>query len=279
MIRELFEGTNLKGKMIIGGIVICVGLVGFSMFKPWVSVPAGHRGVEMHFGAVQNNVLGEGIHLRLPIRDSFEMIEIREQKVEAICTAASKDVQKAHSKIAVVYKIDPATVNKLYKEVGLSYNDKIVSPAIQECVKASTAKYSAEDLVLKREIVSQEMKNLLQSKLNAYKMVITMFNVTDFDFSDGFNEAIEAKQTAQQNALTANNDLERIKAEAKQKVEQARAEAESLRLQKEQITPTLLELRKIEAQQEWIKAWEKGGSKVPQYMMGDNGVMPMMQVK
>jgi len=273
------KNLGVKGNLILGGVVLCAGLVILPIVKPWVTVPAGHKGVEMHFGAVQNNVLSEGIHLRLPIRDSFEMIEIREQKVEAICTAVSKDVQKAHSKIAVVYKIDPATVNKLYKEVGLSYNDKIVSPAIQECVKASTAKYSAEDLVLKREIVSQEMKNLLQSKLNAYKMVITMFNVTDFDFSDGFNEAIEAKQTAQQNALTANNDLERIKAEAKQKVEQARAEAESLRLQKEQITPTLLELRKIEAQQEWIKAWEKGGSKVPQYMMGDNGVMPMMQVK
>ena len=165
MFEEMLEEINLKSKIIIGGVCLVVGLTVFSLFKPWVTVSAGYRAVEMHFGAIQNQVLNEGIHWRIPIRDSFEMIEVREQKVEAICTAASKDVQKAHSKIAVVYKIDPLTVNKLYKEVGLSYNDKIVAPAIQECVKAITAKYSAEDLVLKREEVSQEMKSLLQNML------------------------------------------------------------------------------------------------------------------
>ena len=269
------KNLGVKGNLILGGVVLCAGLVILPIVKPWVTVPAGHKGVEMHFGAVQNNVLSEGIHLRLPIRDSFEMIEIREQKVEAICTAVSKDVQKAHSKIAVVYKIDPATVNKLFKEVGLSYNDKIVAPAIQECVKAITAKYSAEDLVLKRELVSQEMKNLLQSKLNAYKMTITMFNVTDFDFSDEFNIAIERKQTAQQNALTANNDLERIKAEAKQKVEQARAEAESLRVQKEQITPEMLKLREIEAMNRAVDKWD---GKLPGTIMGGNGAVPFINM-
>jgi len=275
MIKEFFEEANLKGKMIVGGIVICVGLVGFSLFKPWVTVPAGYRGVEMHFGAIQNQVLNEGIHWRIPIRDNFEMIEVREQKVEAICTAASKDVQKAHSKIAVVYKIDPLTVNKLYKEVGLSYNDKIVAPAIQECVKAITAKYSAEDLVLKREEVSQEMKSLLQNKLNSYKMTITMFNVTDFDFSEGFNNAIEAKQTAQQEALKAENELQKVKFEAQQKVEQARAEAESLRVQKEQITPEMLKLREIEAMNRAVDKWD---GKLPGTIMGGNGAVPFIQM-
>ena len=275
MIKEFFEEANLKGEMIVGGIVICVGLVGFSLFKPWVTVPAGYRGVEMHFGAIQNQVLNEGIHWRIPIRDSFEMIEVREQKVEAICTAASKDVQKAHSKIAVVYKIDPLTVNKLYKEVGLSYNDKIVAPAIQECVKAITAKYSAEDLVLKREEVSQEMKSLLQNKLNSYKMTITMFNVTDFDFSEGFNNAIEAKQTAQQEALKAENELQKVKFEAQQKVEQARAEAESLRVQKEQITPEMLKLREIEAMNRAVDKWD---GKLPGTIMGSNGAVPFIQM-
>ena len=275
MLKELFEGTSLKGKMIIGGVVVCVGLVGFSLFKPWITVPAGYRGVEMHFGAVQNEVLDEGIHWRLPIRDSFEMIEVREQKVEANCSAASSDLQIVNSKIALVYKIDPKTANQLYKEVGTSYDNKIVAPTIQECVKAITAKYSAEDLIKQREAVSQEMRIILQNKLNSYKMTITMFNVSDFNFSESFNNAIEAKQTAQQEALKAENELQKVQAEAKQKVEQARAEAESLRVQKEQITPEMLKLREIEAMNRAVDKWD---GKLPETIMGGNGAVPFMQM-
>ena len=275
MLKESFEGTSLKGKMIIGGVVVCVGLVGFSLFKPWITVPAGYRGVEMHFGAVQNEVLDEGIHWRLPIRDSFEMIEVREQKVEANCSAASSDLQIVNSKIALVYKIDPKTANQLYKEVGTSYDSKIVAPTIQECVKAITAKYSAEDLIKQREAVSQEMRIILQNKLNSYKMTITMFNVSDFNFSESFNNAIEAKQTAQQEALKAENGLQKVQAEAKQKVEQARAEAESLRVQKEQITPEMLKLREIEAMNRAVDKWD---GKLPETIMGGNGAVPFMQM-
>ena len=275
MIKEFFEGANLKGKMIVGGIVICVGLVGFSLFKPWITVPAGYRGVEMHFGAVQSEVLGEGIHWRLPIRDSYEMVEVREQKVEANCTAASSDLQIVHSKIALVYKIDPVTVNQLYKEVGVSYDAKIVSPTIQECVKAITAKYSAENLIKQRESVSQEMRTMLQSKLNSYRMTITMFNVADFNFSESFNNAIEAKQTAVQEALKAENELQKVKFEAQQKVEQANAEAESLKVQKEQITPEMLELRRIEAMTKGIEKWD---GKLPETIMGSNGAVPFIQM-
>jgi len=275
MFKELFEETSLKGKMIIGGVVVCVGLIGFSLFKPWVTVPAGYRGVEMNFGAVQNEVLNEGIHLRIPIRDSFEMIEVREQKVEANCSAASSDLQIVNSKIALVYKIDPKTANQLYKEVGTSYDNKIVAPTVQECVKAITAKYSAEDLIKQREAVSQEMRIMLQNKLNSYKMTITMFNVADFNFSESFNNAIEAKQTAQQEALKAENELQKVQAEAKQKVEQARAEAESLRVQKEQITPEMLELRRIEAMNRAVDKWD---GKMPGTIMGGNGAVPFIQM-
>ena len=275
MFKELFEETSLKGKMIIGGVVVCVGLIGFSLFKPWVTVPAGYRGVEMNFGAVQNEVLNEGIHLRIPIRDSFEMIEVREQKVEANCSAASSDLQIVNSKIALGYKIDPKTANQLYKEVGTSYDNKIVAPTVQECVKAITAKYSAEDLIKQREAVSQEMRIMLQNKLNSYKMTITMFNVADFNFSESFNNAIEAKQTAQQEALKAENELQKVQAEAKQKVEQARAEAESLRVQKEQITPEMLELRRIEAMNRAVDKWD---GKMPGTIMGGNGAVPFIQM-
>ena len=178
------------------------------------------------------------------------------------------------SKIDVYNKVkseNTKAIEKLYLSLGRT----IKGEPDQECVKAITAKYSAEDLIKQREAVSQEMRIMLQNKLNSYKMTITMFNVADFNFSESFNNAIEAKQTAQQEALKAENELQKVQAEAKQKVEQARAEAESLRVQKEQITPEMLKLREIEAMNRAVDKWD---GKLPGTIMGGNGAIPFIQM-
>lgn len=136
----------------------------------------------------------------------------------------------------------------LYKNVGTSFEAIIVNPAIQECVKSVTAKYTAEELITERQLVGDQMKEALQEKIGPYGLDIEVFNIISFEFSEEFNAAIEAKQTAQQNALKAEQDLARIKVEAEQKIEQARAEAEAYRLKNEQITDKTLAM-------EWIDKW------------------------
>ena len=91
--------------------------------------------------------------------------------------------------------------------------------------------------------------------------LLDAFSIVSFGFSKIFTDAIEAKQTAEQNALKAERDLDRIKVEAQQTIAAATAEAEALRLQKMNISPDLIELRKIEAN---LKAIEKWNGILPQ---------------
>jgi len=102
------------------------------------------------------------------------------------------------------------------------------------------------------------------------------FSVIDFSFSKKFTDAIESKQEAEQFALRAQRDLERIKIEAEQKVAQAKAEAESLRLQKGQITKEMIELRKIEAMREAIAKWN---GTVPNVLLSGGGASPLISLE
>lgn len=242
-----------------------------TVFSFWAVVPAGHRGVLLQFGAVAG-VLDEGIHARLPVVQKVNLFDVRVQKEETEAAAASRDLQTVTSRIAVNYHVKPEAVGELYQKVGKGYAATIVAPAVQEAVKSVTAGYTAEELITKRQDVSSEIKDVLAAKLVPYGIVVDGFNVINFDFSQEFNKAIEAKQTAEQLALKAQRDLERIKIEAEQKVTQAKAEAEALRIQKQEVTPELLRLREIEAQ---MKAIEKWDGRLPSVT---GGAVPFVQV-
>lgn len=252
-------------------LLLAVLLMFTFVFRFWTIVPAGHRGVLLQFGAVKD-VLNEGFHLRAPIVQWVDLVDVRIQKGETEAAAASRDLQTVTSKIAVNYHVDPAFVGSLYQTVGKNYGPTIIAPAVQETVKAITAKYTAEELIAKRQDVSAEIKALLASRLLPYGIVVDGYNIVNFDFSQEFNKAIEAKQTAEQLALKAKRDLERVKIEAEQKVTQAQAEAEALRIQREQVTPELLRLREIEVQRMAVEKWD---GKMPQVA---GGALPFIQV-
>src|SRR5690606_1572799 len=149
-----------------------------------------------------------------------------------------------------------STVNTLYQNVGLDYKNRIVDPAISESLKAVTAQYTAEDLISKRSEVSAKVKETLMAKLGQYNMVLDEINITEFKFSEEFDRAIEQKQIAEQQALKAKLDLERVKVEKEQEITRAEAQAEALRLQKQEVTPELIQLRQIEAQLKAIEKWD-----------------------
>ena len=146
---------------------------------------------------------------------------------------------------------------------------------MQEVLKAVTAKYTAEELITKRPAVSEEMRATLAERLLVHNIAVNALSIVGFSFSKIFMEAIESKQTAEQLALKAKRDLDRIKIEAEQKITAAKAEAESLRLQRANISPDLIELRKIEANLRAIDKWNgilpqvTGGGAVPFIGVGD----------
>ncbi len=225
------------------------------VFKPWTQVGAGERGIVQNFGAVQDVVLGEGIHFKIPIVQTVTLIDVKIQKTMTDAASSSSDLQDVDLSVALNYHIIPDKANLVYQTIGVEFKERIIDPAIQEVMKAVSARYTAEELITKRPAVSTEMQEALTFRLLASNISVDAFSIISFSFSQTFTDAIEAKQTAEQNALKAKRDLDRIKVEAEQTIAAATAEAEALRLQKMNISPDLIELRKIDANLKAIEKW------------------------
>lgn len=265
--------SSLKSKGFkIVGLLIAAAII-LPMAAPFSIVPAGHRGVMTTFGKITETVYDEGIHFRIPIAQTMNLIEVRVQKGEGQGDAASRDLQSVHTSVALNYHIDPHAAVSVFRELGQEIGVKIIVPAVQEAVKAATAQYTAEELITKRPEVRDKIRALLQERLSKHGVIVDEFSITNFAFSKSFTEAVEAKTTAEQQKLKAERDLQRIRVEAEQKVAQARAEAESLKLQKQEVTSDLLRLREIENQRKAIDKWD---GKLPATMLGNS--VPFVQV-
>ena len=252
---------NLK-KTIPLAVIAVIAIV--TLFSAFTVVEAGQTGVVVTMGAVSDRVLSEGMHVKAPFVQNVIQINNRTQKTETEGTASSKDLQIITYVVAVNYRVDNAASASLYKNVGTQYESVIITPAIQESLKSVCAQFTAEELITERQSVSTQIKDELSKKIGSYGITVEIFNIINFDFSDEFNAAVEAKQTAQQNALKAEQDLSRIEVEAKQKITQSQAEAESIRLIQEA-------LAKSPDYTEYVK-WNKWDGKLPT-VMGDSGLI------
>ncbi|OIP35470.1 MAG: HflC protein [Deltaproteobacteria bacterium CG2_30_66_27] len=272
--KDAMRSAMRKGPKRSLVIVVAI-VIGFLFLNPWIQIGAGERGVVLNFGAVQKDVMEEGLHFRIPIMQKIVRVDVKVQKAQTDAAAASSDLQDVSSTVAINYHIIPDKANIVYQSIGTQFKERIIDPAVQEVVKAVTAKYTAEELITKRPAVSDSMKLFLTERLLAHNIAVDAFSIVGFSFSKIFMEAIESKQTAEQLALKAKRDLDRIKIEAEQTITAARAEAESLRLQKANISSDLIELRKIEANLKAIDKWNgilpqvTGAGAVPFIGVGD----------
>ncbi|MDP2586759.1 MAG: prohibitin family protein [Candidatus Komeilibacteria bacterium] len=240
------------------GLAILIGFLAVVfLFGAVGTVGAGERGILLQFGAVKDKVFDEGLYFKIPIVQQVVKMDVKMQKDEVPASASSKDLQIVTSKIAINYHLAPESVNQIWQEVGKEYNSRIIAPSIQEAVKAVTAKFTAEQLIIEREDVKNQIKINLAERLIKNNIVVDEINITSFDFSDAFNAAIEAKVTAEQLKLKAERDLERIRIEADQKVVEAEGKAKAIKTEAEALNfnARVVELR-------WIEKWD---GKTPQY--------------
>ena len=265
MLQNKFD--NLSNKNISTILLVITFFFILFFINPCVQIDAGHRGIILNLGAVSDKILEEGLHFQIPFVQKIKSIDVRILKKETKAQAASKDLQNISTLIALNYHLNPQKVNELYKNVGMDFEDKVIDPAVQEIVKSITAKYTAAELITLREEVSTGIKTGLDSRLQKYYMIIDDFSIKDFEFSQTFAKAIEAKQEAEQLALKAERDLQRVKIEAEQQIATARAEAETLRLKNVSVSPLMIQLNAI----------EKWDGKLPQYMLG-NGSVPFINL-
>lgn len=260
---------SIVGKIFIGFSALLIILLSFSTFHV---VESGEVGVVTKFGAVQPDILSEGLYMINPISTKVIPIDVRIQKIEADATASSKDLQNVTSVVALNFKLDKTKAHIIFQSLGLDYHQTIIQPAIQESIKSATADYTAEQLITKRPEVKRDVFNSLKQRLEKNNILVTDFSIVDFNFTAEFNKAIERKQIAEQLALTAVNDLNRIKTEAEQarakaegealaNLELARAQAEAQELLAKSINEEILQL-------EAIKKWD---GTMPMVMGEGNG--------
>lgn len=230
------------------------------IFGGFYTISAGYRGVILTFGKPTMTAMTEGLHIKIPLVQKIIKMNVKTQKYEADLTAASKDLQDVNTKIAINYHILPEKVPEIYRDIGISYTETVIYPYEQETNKGITSQFTAEELITKREQVREKMKVDLAEKLRPRGIIVEEVSIVNFAFSSVFSSAIENKVVSQQLKLKADIDLQRIIIEAQQKIEAAKGEAEALRLQKLEITPELIELRRIEMNNKAIEKW--------------NGIMP-----
>jgi len=218
--RRRFGGTVAS---IIGVLIIVISIIAGS----FATIPAGHRGVVIRFSAVTGTILNEGLQMKLPFFDSVVKMSVQTEKYETGAASASRDLQDVNTTIALNWRLEPSEAAEIYRTLGLEYINRIAAPAVQETIKQVTAKYIAEDLILKREAVKNEIQENLSNRLLERGIITETVSITEFQFSATFVAAIEAKVAAEQAVWEAKNKLERVKVEAQQAEAQAKGEADA----------------------------------------------------
>jgi regulator of protease activity HflC (stomatin/prohibitin superfamily) len=201
--------------------------------KSWFIVEPWYEWFTVTLWKINQTVYSDWLHLKTPFITKSVKYNIQTQKLDAKADASSKDLQNVAASIVVNYKYKESEVVKLYKNVWKEEKvaEKIITPAVQEVFKAVVAKYSAEQLITERSAVSKDIEENLNKRLQAYWVEIQLFNIVNFDFSKSFNDAIEAKVTAEQEALAEKNKLEKVKYESDQKIVAAEAQAKAIEIQ------------------------------------------------
>ena len=258
---------NSWSRLLLAGVLL--GAVGCTQ------VDAGNLGVVTKWGEIQDTALQEGIHFRTPVKTQIINISTRVHKMEASATASSKDLQVVSTKIALNYRLDAVRIVEIFRNIGTRpiVENTIIDPALQESLKKATAQYTAEELITKRQQVKETLGDSIKKTLAKSDILVTELSITDFQFDAQYQQAVEAKQVAEQRALTARNDLARIKVEAEQAEAKAQGQANAMLARAEAEAKAQELLRKtISAEIVYLRAVEKWDGKQPT-IVGEGGAI------
>lgn len=247
----VINGKYDINKIVIFSLVCLFALI--TLFCSFQTIRSGEVGLRVRFGKIIDSNLSEGLNLKIPYVEKIVKVNIKVQKVEISTMAASKDLQDINTVIAVNYRVEGKSASNLYKTVGNSYEDIILQPAIQECVKSVISKYTAEEVVTSRTEVSSKSLEELQNKVSNYGIVIDSFNIINLTFSEEYSNAIEEKQVAEQKLATA-------KLESEAKIVEAEATKKANDLMKQSLTDELIA-------KQFIEKWD---GKLPETYAGEN---------
>ena len=246
-IKNAFSGKSAKKGVKIGIVAALAIIVILNCFT---IVEAGHTGVVVTLGKVKEGVLQEGIHFKIPFVQQIVKIDNRIVKLEVETEAFSKDLQTVETVLAINYRVDTSKSYSIYKNIGANYETVLVTPAVNEVLKAITAKYPAEESVTNRVLISDGLVTGLNEKLNDIGLYVTDVNIINFEFSEAFITAIEEKQVAQQKLLKSETEKQTaiINAEANAETIRinAEAQAQANKILNESLSDKVIEYNKVQ---------------------------------
>lgn len=252
---------KVKGK--VAGIIALLVLVLVYCLASIVIIDSGTSGVVSTLGRVSENTLKEGLHIVPAGFNKVTKINNKVQKVDLQAASTSKDLQNVKSSVSVNFHVLPEKSAAIYVTVGAAYAETILKPAIQESMKAVMAQYSAEELITERSSVGKNIEDNIKKKMPDYGLAIDEFNITDFDFSEEYNAAIEQKQIAEQNRLRSETEALQKKVEAEGEATattiRAEAQAEANRKLSESLNDDVIK----------YKTLEKWNGEYPDTVVGD----------
>ena len=233
-------------------------------------VDEGYRGIKQNWGKVVGEPLEPGLYFYNPVSETIFEMKVREQKGTGSTQSFTKDTQNVSIQYAVTYFAEPKKIGELYKQFGRDWMGTLLSPAVLAIMKDQVGQYEADDLIAKREAVQLKVEETLRNEMDAHGIKVKNLFMTNLDFNDAYEAAVEAKVVAIQQALEAKNKTVRVKEEAKQQIETAKAVAESMRIRAKALTQN-----KALVEYEAVQRWD---GKLPQYMIG-GGATPFIDLR
>lgn len=224
-------------------VIVCTVLVSILLFFIFCFriVGVGQVGLVTRFGRI-NREAGSGVLIKLPWpMERLSKISIQVQKEQAIAAASTSDLQDVNTTLALNYHIDPNHVKELYTSIGGDYKVRVIDPAIQEAFKATSAQFTATELLQKRPLVKERAFEILKSRLEHRNIIVDDVSIINFNFSRQFTQAIEAKQVSAQQAEQAKYEVEKAKNQAAAAIVAAQGQKTSQQLVKQTLTPELLQ--------------------------------------
>lgn len=249
--------------LVIAGVLVIM----FAASSATVVEP-GHRGVRITLGKVSPLPLEEGVHLKIPLIQRIEQLDVRTLRWNEVTQAYTQDVQQADVSFTLTYSLEPGFTVDMYRTVGVDWSQKLIGQVVFEELKREIGQHEAVALIAARDQAARAIENGVREKLAGQHILVTGLQITNIDYTGEFENSVEQKVIAQQRAIEEQNRTVQIEQQAKQKVISAQAEAESMR-----IRANALEANPRLVEWEAVQKWD---GKLPQYQLG--GATPFINV-
>lgn len=252
LFKDEFSGRKHFRTIVISIVVISLIFLGLLPFK---IIDTGERGVTLRMGRYAG-IMSEGLNFKLPLIDKVVKMNIRDVNYAVETEVSSRDMQSIKVDVSLLYSLDPQSVGTVYQKYGTGYEATLIKPTLMEITNSVIANYPIEEFVEKRTEISNKINQAFVAKTANSGIVVKSLLITNHDFSDEYNKAIENKKVAEQGALKAKYDLDRVTLEAEAQLQKQKS-----------LSPLVLQ----------EKAIDKWDGKLPQYYSADK--LPFFTVK